>query len=109
VQAFSTSGSSDTWQVSKGGGLYPQWRGDAKELFYLAADLSKLMSVAVTPGEKFEAEAPKLVFARRFNTGIIAQFNVTPDGQNFLICVPMSADSSSPATVILNWTAALKK
>jgi hypothetical protein len=109
VQAFSTSGSSDTWQVSKGGGLHPQWRGDGKELFYLAADLSKLMSVAVTPGGRFAAGAPKLVFARRFDTGITAQFNVTPDGQSFLIPVPMSADGSSPATVILNWTAALKK
>jgi hypothetical protein len=67
------------------------------------------MSVEVKPGGSFEAGAPKLVFAGRFNTGINARFNVTADGQNFLIPVPMSAAALSPATVILNWTAALKK
>jgi Tol biopolymer transport system component len=109
VQAFSTSGSPGRWQVSKGGGLHPQWRGDGKELFYLAADLSKLISVAMKPGGSFEAGAPTLVFAGRFDTGITAQFSVTPDGQRFLISVPMLADGSSPPTVILDWTAALKK
>ncbi len=107
VRAFSTSGSTGKWQVSQGGGLHPQWRGDGRELFYLAADLSKLMVVAVTPGESFEAGPPKLLFGGRFDTGITAQFNVSPDGQSFLISVPMAAEGSTPATVILNWTAAL--
>jgi len=109
VQAFSKSGSAGKWQISQGGGLHPQWRGDGKELFYLAADLSKLMVVAVTPGRSFEAEPPRLLFSGRFDTGITPQFNVTPDGQKFLISVPMPAEGSSPPTVILNWTALLKK
>ncbi len=109
VQAFSASESSGPWQVSKGGGLRPQWRGDGKELFFLAADLSRLMSVPVTPGSSFKAGPPAMVFAGSFDTGIIPHFTVTPDGQRFLISVPMSAGGPSPATVFLHWIAALKK
>jgi Tol biopolymer transport system component len=109
VQACSRSGSSGRWQVSKGGGLHPQWRADGKELFYLASDLSKLMSVSVTSGPSFDAGPPAAVFAGSFDTGINPQFIVTPDGQRFLISVPMSAEGSAPPTVILNWPAGLKK
>jgi Tol biopolymer transport system component len=107
VQAFSTSGSAGKWQVSNAGGLHPQWRGDGKELFYLSTDLSMMMSVGVTPGVSFQAGTPKRLFGSRFDTGIVAQFAVTPDGQKFLISVPMAQSSAVP-TIILNWTAALK-
>jgi len=34
---------------------------------------------------------------------------VTADGQRFLVLVPVGDASSSPITVVLNWTAGLKK
>jgi hypothetical protein len=43
-------------------------------------------------------------FARR---NII--YDVTPDGQRFLINVPAEEPSSSRITVVLNWTSALNK
>jgi hypothetical protein len=36
-------------------------------------------------------------------------YAVATDGQRFLIGVPVGEESSPPITVILNWTAGLKK
>ena len=109
VQPFVKSRSPDKWQVSKGGGLHPQWRGDGNELFYLSEDLAKMMAVTVRTKPNFEAGVPEPLFAGRFRTSITDQFNVTPDGQRFLISAPMAIEGSPPATVVLNWTAMLKK
>src|SRR5262245_25987785 len=41
------------YQMSAGGSVNPVWRGDGKELFYIAID-GKLMSVDVKIGKKLE-------------------------------------------------------
>ena len=38
-----------------------------------------------------------------------AQYDVTRDGQRFLLNVPIEETAPSPITVVLNWTAGLKK
>ena len=40
-------------------------------------------------------------------TGFRAQYDVTRDGQRFLINVPLEETASSPITVVVNWQAAL--
>ena len=42
-------------QISSGGGLQPQWRGDGRELFYLSPDGS-LMSVRVDARDRVHGE-----------------------------------------------------
>jgi len=49
------------WLISTGGGVEPQWRGDGRELYYLAPD-GKLMAVDVTTKPVFQAGAPKSLF-----------------------------------------------
>jgi len=44
VRPFPASGGK--WQVSSEGGIYPQWRRDGRELFYVAPD-NKLMAVPI--------------------------------------------------------------
>ena len=107
VQSFPPSGGK--WLVSTGGGAQPHWRRDGKELFYIAAD-RKLMAVAVTAGSGFETGAPKPLF----QTQVVRydapnRYEVRPDGQRFLVNSPMEEVSQTPITVILNWTAALKR
>jgi hypothetical protein len=41
--------------------------------------------------------------------GFRQQYDVSLDGQRFLINVPVAEGSSSPITLVLNWTAGLKK
>ncbi len=106
VQSFPTL--TGKWQVSTEGGSQPRWRPDGKELFYVAAD-RKLMSVAITPGATFQAESPRMLFETTLAVPSARQtYAVRPDGQQFLMSVPLAA-ASPPMTVVLNWTGLLKK
>jgi hypothetical protein len=94
------------WQISTTGGFQPRWRHDGTEMFYLTVD-NKLMAAAVNgKGRSFEVGAVKTLFVTN-QTG--TQYAVSTDGQRFLInTVPQQA-TSTPITVVLNWTAGLKK
>ena len=100
------------WQVSSGGGEQPRWRGDGKELFYLSSD-GKVMSVPVTEGANFDVGAPVPLFQAnpREPVGTSEQlfYDVSRDGQRFLINTEVKQREVEPMTVILNWAARLKK
>jgi Tol biopolymer transport system component len=111
VQSFPAGGGK--WQISTGGGVQPRWRHDGSELFYLAPD-NKMMSVAVRAGATFEAGTPAALFQTRTvglapSTTYSQQYDVTPDGQRFLLNVDMSEVNAAPLTVVLDWTANLQK
>jgi eukaryotic-like serine/threonine-protein kinase len=93
------------WLISKGGGTSPRWRGDGKELFYVASD-GKLMSVNIGAKPVFEAGPPRPLF--QLPPGSIGG-DVTTDGRRFLIGVPVAQGASVTFTVVLNWRTALKK
>ena len=95
------------WQVSTDGGGQSFWRGDGRELFYRSG--SRLMSVPVEAGETFTAGTPAPLFQARFAAVTIrGHYRPTPDGQRFLVLSPLGRDALQPASVVLNWTAALK-
>ena len=97
------------WQISTAGGDRPRWRRDGSEIFYLAPD-NKLMAAAVNgKGASFEVGAVKPLFEARFVTGGRYQYAVSADGQRFLINTTPEQAASAPITVVLNWTAGLKK
>ena len=91
--------------VSRFGGTNPRWRGDGRELFYLAPD-GKMMAVEVIAGEKFDVGTPTPLF--QTPPGAIVG-DVTPDGKRFLLLTPVGPSASVPFTVVLNWRAGLKK
>jgi eukaryotic-like serine/threonine-protein kinase len=99
------------WPISSGGGYQPRWRRDGKELLYFTGD-GKLMSVDVTLSPSFKAGASKALFqAPIFGGGGTInsyRWDLTPDGQRFLINTT-SSDVSSPIAVVVNWQATLKK
>ncbi len=97
------------WQISTAGGDRPRWRRDGSEIFYLAPD-NKLMAAAVNgKGANFEVGAVKPLFEARFVTGGRNQYAVSADGQRFLINTTPEQEATAPITVVLNWTAGLKK
>ncbi len=105
VQPF--PGPGGKWQMSTTGGTAPVWRRDGKELFYLAPD-HKLMAVAVRTGTTLEAEAPQPLFEARIREDPDRHFDVSADGQRFLIVTPLGDDSTPPITLIQNWTVLLR-
>ena len=100
------------WQVSNGGGDQPRWRGDGKELFYVALD-GKIMAVPVSEGANFNSGTPVALFQSEQRTLIatseLLAYDVTQDGQRFLINTHVKSGEIQPMTVVLNWDAELKK
>jgi hypothetical protein len=93
-------------RVSTGGGVYPQWGADGRELFYASPD-GKLMAVTVKPaGPGLDVSLPRELFASQ---ALLWEYpyEATSDGQRFL--VSETAAKAEPLTVIVNWPALLKK
>ena len=73
------------------------------------------MAVAVKSDATLEIGAPTALFEARTLYGTAVNFSarqeydVTRDGQRFLLNVDLSDDASNPITVLLNWTAELNK
>lgn len=96
----------EKWRISTAGGTGPCWRRDGKELFFLATDKS-VMSVAVKGGATFEFAAPAPIF--RNDSIVNDNFDVTSDGQRFIVNSSAAQAQNTPFTVVVNWTAELKK
>jgi Tol biopolymer transport system component/tRNA A-37 threonylcarbamoyl transferase component Bud32 len=91
------------WQVSTDGGDWPIWRRDGKELFYRQD--TKLMAVPVTLGATtVEVGKPQPLF----DVPMFTRFQVSRDGQRFLIAMPLET-APTPITVDTDWRAALTK
>jgi len=112
VYVTSFPGAQGKWQVSSAGGTQPRWRGDTKELFYIAAD-GKMMAVPVNVGANFDAGAPAALFQAHARelvaTSEQVSYDVTKDGQRFLINTQVKNADTHPMSVVLNWDAEMKK
>jgi eukaryotic-like serine/threonine-protein kinase len=100
----SEAASGGKWLISKGGGDYPSWRGDGKELFYSTTSLQR-MAVAVNAEKAFQPGAPRQLF----NIPLLIAGDVSADGKRFLYAAPEGSNAPSPFMVVTNWQATLKK
>jgi len=100
------------WQVSRGGGEEPRWRRDGKELFYLSSD-GKMMAVAAKTDGNFEAASPVTLFQTHLGQPIssfdLVSYDVTADGQKFLINTKVDEPNAAPLSLILNWTSEMER
>jgi Tol biopolymer transport system component len=77
------AGEGDIVRVSTSGGRSPTWRGDGRELFYIALD-GDLMAVDVDSTEELTLSSPRRLF-HMADWEANTQYDVTPDGQRFLV------------------------
>jgi Tol biopolymer transport system component len=105
-------GPGGNWKVSSSGGTEPRWRRDGKELFYLAPD-GNLMAVEVKAGATFEAGSATALFQTRRRVPVSStdmfSYDVSADGQRFLVNTDVGEVASTPLTVVLNWAEELKR
>jgi eukaryotic-like serine/threonine-protein kinase len=95
----------EKWQVSTRGGIWPYWRGDGKEIYYVGLD-AVLMAAPVSKVETFTVGAPESLFQTRLRTWTVArQYAASRDGQRFLMIYPTQDPAASPMNVLLNWQA----
>jgi Tol biopolymer transport system component len=112
VHAFQGSGK---WTVASGGGVEPRWRADGKELFYLGPDTSlRAVPITASPdGRSLTVGTPAVLFRAApfsgFTPNARIEYAVSADGERFLVNRATEGSTTTPITVVANWTAALSK
>jgi serine/threonine protein kinase len=90
-------------QISSDGGEEPRWVRNGREITYRNG--SKMMSVPVQIQPAFQTGRPIELFDSKFDRGFgVAGYDVTPDGQTFLMTRP---EHPAPAEirVVIGWPA----
>jgi hypothetical protein len=99
------------WQVSRAGGTRPVWARSGHELFYLASG-GTVMAVPIESTSGFRAGDPSKLFAGPYFTEFSgSSYDVSPDGQRFLmIKTAGSAVTNTPRIIVVeNWFEELKR
>lgn len=109
VQSFPVPGAKRA--ISVGGGSEPQWRGDGRELFYLAAD-GTLMSVDVQAGDDLQVSRRRSLFRTPIPISgeMYSRRNhyvPSADGQRFLMNA--AAGPAGSITMLVNWRSRLPR
>ncbi|MGC2245122.1 MAG: protein kinase [Terriglobales bacterium] len=105
IYVTSFPGAAGKWQVSRGGGTEPRWRGDAKELFYIAPN-GVLTAVPVNAQGVFATGTPVPLFQIRGRAPIsstdVFTYDVAKDGKRFLVNRYVKPEHVPPLTILLN-------
>jgi len=106
VQSF--EGSAGRWRISKAGGSTPRWSRDGKELYYIDGD-DNLISVPVKMDSSFEFSSGVPLFRTSIRADTDeTEYDISSDGQRFLINTVEANQGEHQIAIILNWTAGLK-
>jgi len=94
------------WQISRDGGQEPVWAPRGQELFYRNGEAMMVVGIKTEP--TFTAGSPVVLFTGRYTSGIAINYDISPDGQKFLM---IKEDEGQPAqiNVVLNWFEELKR
>jgi len=100
------------WQISTEGGMEPAWNPNGRELFYRSGDKMMAVEIATQPG--FTTGKPRMLFEGRYELSPVQldNYDVSHDGQRFLMLKPDEQTSSSAPTqinVVQNWFEELKQ
>jgi hypothetical protein len=99
------------WLISTDGGTEPMWNRNGRELFYRSGN--RMMSVAITAQPAFSASRPAVLFEGQYEPTLVtnANYDVSPDGQRFLMLKASAAQEASPTqiNVVLNWFEDLRR
>ena len=91
------------WQISSGGGEFPRWRRDGREIYYLNPAGDMMAATVALKADTLEAGAPVTLFRQRVSVdgSIGFVYDITPDGA-FLINAVIDS-SLAPITLLMNW------
>jgi eukaryotic-like serine/threonine-protein kinase len=96
-------------RISTGGGEFPEWSQDGRELYYMSPDLKTMEVSLKTTGGAVETSPPRELFALPIINNGFAPYDVTPDGKRFLVRAVPAGEVSQPLTLVSNWSALLKQ
>ena len=95
--------------ISTEGGREPAWSREGRELYYRHG--ARMMGVEVKTQPRFAASAPRLLFEGRFQRDpcCAANYDVTADGERFVMIQGEGGGRLSQIHVITNWVEELKR
>jgi eukaryotic-like serine/threonine-protein kinase len=97
-------------QVSSGGGSEPRWRRDGQELFYLSPELKMMAAQITATAGDLRVGSVRTLFVVTPIGGVSGYlYDVTADGQKFIISQDFEHTSTVPLTIVTNWAAELRK
>jgi Tol biopolymer transport system component len=93
--------------VSNGGGSFPRWRRDGREILYLGPD-NTMMSVPLTgDGAAMQPGPASALFQVALQPGPSWPYDVTANGERFLVNVALPSKTPTALRMIVNWPALL--
>jgi dipeptidyl aminopeptidase/acylaminoacyl peptidase len=99
------------WQISTGGADVAVWGRDGKQLFY--RESGNIMGVDVRTQPVFTASTPRVIVPAKATVNLksddMHNFEVSPDGQRFLIHQQSEGSKTPQINVVLNWSEELKR
>jgi Tol biopolymer transport system component len=101
VVSFPTAGG--RWQVSQSGGDLPRWTRDGRELFYVDRENYIVAVVVEESTAGFQMGAARRLFQFHGGGGFW-RYDVSLDGERFLVTTPLEEDLVAPVTIITDWT-----
>jgi Tol biopolymer transport system component len=108
--ATAATRSSEQWQISQNGGFDVRWRGDGRELYWVTQDGQIWAADIETRSGRVQSGTPHRLFTASIYTSTAGSFDVTPDGQRFLLLLFASqAEGSTRLNVVSNWQVSLPK
>jgi len=100
-------GPGEVLRVSTAGGADPRWSRDGRELYFTRG--SRLFAVPVSTGP-LRVGRPELLFDTGASSGLQAAYDVSPDGQRFVVALSTrKADQLSFVRVVVNWFEELRR
>jgi Tol biopolymer transport system component len=89
------------WQISSQGGLRPIWTREGREIIYQDLNNNRVMAVDLDPSGSTLGVGRAL---KLFDLSSSSSFDVTLDGERFLVISSSEEQSREPLTLVQNWT-----
>lgn len=99
------------WPVSTGGGWYPIWSRNGRELFFLSPDWRIMVVSYTVSGDTFVSGKPRLWSDKRLLRSPIQNYDLAPDGRRFAVVLAAdgTAETLTQLTVLLNFFDELRR
>ncbi len=112
VRSFPDKGGK--WQISNSGGTVPIWSPGGNQLFYYSEDRRIMVVNYTAKGDSFLPDKPRLWSeAQLADTGVMQNFDITPDGKRFVVLMPaegaVEQKAQSHVTLLQNFFDELRR
>ena len=93
-------------RVSESGGSRPRWKRDGRELYFVSAD-NEMIATLVRLGSSAQVGASRPLF--RMASAGWQDYDVTSDGERFLVIENLPAPDADAIAVTTNWPSLLRR